>query len=787
MLKINSSSSEITRKKSVFLVSLTILLTVIGSFAFSAGFKTSGHGIENEQLAANSTKEQSASSCCSQPNALAAQTYTLLGTYYSLKNNQKSILMFNNKAPEPLVANPTFFNLSGQRLDLPAVIVPAASYQEVDLRNLLSDYLPQFEEGSVQVTHQGGKLQLGVQVKILKLENGLIFDEQFVQTSKFVSSRLESVWWLPSSQAETKLIISNTTDSPASTTIMVDGTAPRQQQPVVIQLNPHQTRALDVLRDLVGQQQGGAIHKEGGISITHSGAPGAVLARMLVSKENTGFSSVADFVDPKATRSSKWNGSGYRIGKIGGEELTPIVVARNIGNEPTVVSGRLSYTDNNGDVIFVNVPAVQIAASDTKTIDVERVVRQSRIPENIGHTGFEFNYSTPNGSVVMTALSVSGSGNQVFRVPLFDPERMPSSAGGYPWKAEGDYTAMLYIKNETAEPQKYTATLTYEGGNYIVGVKEIKPHQLIAIDFRALRDNQTPDAKKQKIPINVERGEIAWSSHGKTNKALSGRSHQSSIAEGVSSTYDCRNCCPNSDIYSGNSIPGFVSAFPDDFYPFQAEMTTQNCYGSIISTFPVDVYNWLSSNYSVATIEGSGLATALSEGTAYFDAPVTSYRWRDVSGYGECGTEEIYNAASGGMEVVQRQFRGSIQAQGPDINYGNRRVDLGDNVFGSRDTVSRAWAQDTALGDITGVRFANSVKSKLNSTQQNNREQAFARAIAFIERCGLNRGCDPPGLSFPGLNGTRVDVVISKGTNFIAEFEARPELDSLLFLRKPVK
>lgn len=437
-----------------------------------------------------------------------------------------------------------------------------------------------------------------------------------------------------------------------SATITVNGTS-RQEQCVVIQLNPHQTRALDILRDLVGRQQGGTIHKEGGISIAHSGAPGAILARMLVSKESTGFSSVADFVDPQATRSSKWNGSGYRIGKIGNEELTPIVVARNIGSDPTVVSGRLSYTNDPGEVIFINVPAVRVNANDTKMIDVERAVRQRDVPANITDTGFEFEYSTPNGTVIMTALSVSRSENQVFRVPLFDPQRMASSAGGYPWKAEGDYTTVLYIKNETDQPQQYTAALIYEGGNYATGVKDIKPHQLITIDFRALRDNQTPDANKQTIPLNIEHGEIAWSSHGETNKALSGRSHQSSIVEGVSSTYDCRNCCPDNDIYTGASIPGFIYVVPDDIYPFQAEMTTENCFGTVLSTFPDSVYGWGSNSPSVATIESDGTATAISEGEAFFNVDnLSSYRWIIPPGSTECERSREFTSASGEMEVV---------------------------------------------------------------------------------------------------------------------------------------
>lgn len=707
MLKINLSPLQIPFGKKLLFLCLLITLFGLANIAFSAYSKGNLQNTENESASDTPPEDkQTKIGCCGNEPLAEGEFYTLLGTYYSLKDNQTSVLMFNNKAPEPLVVNLVVFNLNGERLDLPALIIPAASYQEFDARDLLAGHLPQFEEGSLQISHQGAKLQLGVQIKIFNLEKGLIFDEQLVQTSKFVSSQLENVWWLPSPQSKTKFIISNTTDSPVTAMVKVDGTAPRQQQPTTIELNPHQTKALDILRDLVGKQQGGTIHKEGGISIAHSGAPGAVLARMFVSNETTGFSSVANFIDPQATRSSKWHGSGYRIGKIGSNELTPILVARNIGNQPTNVSGRISYTNDAGEVIFVNIPSVQIDANKVKTIDAERAVRQSNVPANISHTGLEFEYSTPNGSVVMSALSISRNNNHVFQVPLFDPERMPSSAGGYPWKADGDYTTMLYIKNETDQPQKYTAVLTYQGGNYAVGVKDIKPHELAAIDFRALRDNQTPDAKGQVIPLNVERGEISWSSHGKTNKALSGRSHQSSVSEGVSSTYDCRNCCPNSDIYSSIAIPSIITTFPFDTQFFRAEMQTENCYGQIISTFPVDVYGWYPSHSSIATIESDGMATAVSVGDGYFNVPLTSYRWRDVSGYGECGMEEIYTTGSGGMEVRPRI---EIYRNNQNITNITQNVIVGEEIHlstlvitGGKTISSRQWT-------VPGTRVANYV------------------------------------------------------------------------------
>lgn len=618
MSKTNPSDSQILQNKSVFLAVLTILLAVIGIAAFSAYFKASGHtAVEEKKVTANvdSAKGKAAQSCCSQPNAAVAETHTLVGSYYSLKENQETTLMFNNKGPEPLVVSPAFFSLSGERLEIPALTIPPTSYREVDLRELLAGHFPQFEEGSLQVAHHGMRLQLGAQFKILK--GGMLFDEQFITpATRFPSSRMESAWWTPSSQSETKFILSNTTDTPVTATVEVDGTAPKQQQPATIQLNPHQTRVLDIMRDLIGRQNG-TLHKTGGISIAHNGAPGAIMARMLISQKSTGYSSVVNFVDPTNQRSSKLNGGGLRLGSINGDELEQIVVARNVGDEQTIVRGRIPYTDENNDVAFVTIPEIQLNPNEVETLNLKQAVREANIPSGVTFAGLDLEYTTAPGSVVMNALSVSESGQQVFQVPLLDPEKMPSSAGGFPWKADGDYTTVVFIKNESNAPKKYIAKLTYDGGGYVQSARELKPGQTVAVDFKQLRDDQTPDSMGRQIPLNIERGQASWTMMGADNNTVSGRSEQVNIRRGVSSTYACYNCCPDSIYSDGTPTPFSVETEIGyrQYYGFQA--VTRNCYGYESPLFTGEGYNWSSSNYSIANIQYHGLATAMDEGRVF--------------------------------------------------------------------------------------------------------------------------------------------------------------------------
>ena len=79
----------------------------------------------------------------------------------------------------------------------------------------------------------------------------------------------------------------------------------------------------------------------------------------------------------------------------------------------------------------------------------------------------------------MTAFSVGASGNQLFRVPMWDVQAQKSGTGGYPWRIEGDSSTYVYLKNTTKQLREYTFQLSFEGGFYVLGVKTIAPRQTV--------------------------------------------------------------------------------------------------------------------------------------------------------------------------------------------------------------------------------------------------------------------------------------------------------------------
>lgn len=229
----------------------------------------------------------------------------MAATYYSLRENLNATLMLNNKGPQPLDVQPTLFSLSGARLPVPTVTVPGNSFHEIDLRDWIGDD-DAFREGSIQVSYIGADLMLGAQVYLTDAAHSLVFEEKFSEpASQFASARLEGVWWLPSQHCTARLVVSNTTDAILTVNASARGTAPPQRAAERFNLLPHETRVLDILADLVGAR-GGTLSRAGGVSLTHSGAGGALLARLYIEDAEKGYSSWARFTDPAKGKSTTY-------------------------------------------------------------------------------------------------------------------------------------------------------------------------------------------------------------------------------------------------------------------------------------------------------------------------------------------------------------------------------------------------------------------------------------------------------------------------------------------------
>ncbi len=418
--------------------------------------------------------------------------HTLAASYYSLRGNLKATLMLNNKGPKPLEVSPSLFNIYGDRFDAPPVTVEGNSFLEVDLSNWAAKAGAMFQEGSLQVFYKGPDLLLGSQVKLVDQRFSLMSDEQLVEPgAMFKSSRLEGVWWLPAKHCRMNLVLSNTTDEGLSLAVALAGKGLEQRDSVILTLHPRETRVIDVRQELAGKKS--ALPEAGGISIEHSGESGALLARGMIEEPAMGYSSAIQFVDPANGKSSSLHGAGLRLGRVAGEELTPVIVARNIGGTESTLTGRIPYTRSDGSRDVIPISKVSLRPGEVRVLNAGAEIN---LPQREGEVsaGLELEYDTAPGSVVVSVLSTSLSRDHVFGLPMSDPAAQQSSTGGYPWLIEKGSSTFVYVKNVTGKSQQYHLQLSYEvdgqdgiAGLYSPGLVTIEGGQTITLDIRRLR------------------------------------------------------------------------------------------------------------------------------------------------------------------------------------------------------------------------------------------------------------------------------------------------------------
>jgi Bacterial Ig-like domain (group 2) len=604
----NPVSARVSKKALILLASLLGCLALL----FQSSASTSpGRATVRAKRTPSTTKmtADQQGQCCGQ-GALTDQPHYLAASYYTARHHLTPRLLLNNKGPQPVEVKPTLFSLSGARLDAPSVVVDPESFRFVDLRDLGAVPGSAFEEGSLELFHRGPNLVVGAQLYLVDEEHSLSFDEKLAEFGTFPSTRLESVWWVPSPECEAHLALSNTSGAALSVRALIkDGSSHPESKELI--LSPHETRLIDLHE---GTRDRGAVEwkRVGSASISHSGSKGALLARTLISNARTGYSWSAQFIDPGGAKSSGYQGVGLRLADVGGEHLTPVVVAHNAGDAPSTLTGTLPYTLTDGSTGIIDLPRERLRPGEVAEIDVARAISTRLHRSDFATAGLEFEYTGAPGTVVMSAESVSTSGNQVFRVPMWDVPAQRNGTGGYPWYVDGSSSTLVYIKNVTAEKQTYTLYLTFDGGVYATGRKTVEPHQTVALDLRALRDNQTPDERGRKIPLNAARGKLEWSVRGPNSIALLGRSEQADVQKGISSSYACFMCCPNSFGYSFLE-PDYASAFVGLVVNFSASEQDHDCYGSPGPPYYMDG-TWSSDNSSVATVDDDGNATGLDYG-----------------------------------------------------------------------------------------------------------------------------------------------------------------------------
>lgn len=542
--------------------------------------------------------------------------HTLVGGFYTTRNGFESKLMMNNKGPQPIEVLPTLYGENGAIMQLPTVTVERNSFITVNLRDWANFAGEEFRQGNIRLFHRGKDLVLGCNILVTDESRSLIFENKLSELGRFDSRRLEGIWWIPSNNTDSTIVLTNTSDEFLTVTATLMKNPHNSGSAQTFTLLPHQIKILDVREDF---PQGNvfARAKVLGLSLTHDGAEESLLAWAMIKDESKGYSNIATFTNPTKNKSNQYHGAGLQLGSIGNNELEPVVVLRNTTDAKVDVNIKVPYTKQNGTKETIIVNTIKLNAQEVHQVNMQKAANL----KNVQTAGIEIEYTGNPGSVIASAQSVSKSGTQVFRTLLWDARALKSASSMYPFSIEGTSSTKAYIKNAGFKDETYVSHITWgTDGEYAIPITTLRKSETVEIDVKKLRDEQIPDEWGRTIPLNVSKGQINWLlrrsdptlEEALTNKVpLVGQALQVDTANGIHYSYFCLSCCEYVAYSYATLYPDNAKTQHPNNFQYQIFENGRDCYNNPINSKNITNhgYDWTSTNTSVATVSNGYIST----------------------------------------------------------------------------------------------------------------------------------------------------------------------------------
>jgi hypothetical protein len=508
---------------------------------------------------------------------------------------------------EEATATVTLFNTKGQPLVLPAVSLAPELPARFDLSQLANQ--PDFESGNVQIAFNGMSMGITSQVSVISTARRVAFESVEDKAMDFSSSRLDGILWLPDSDTQARLALTNTTASPVTATVSGAGHGEERK----VTLGPHETELVEANGFIESVQAHEAASTL--VSIQHDASPGSVMITGFAVNDETGFSTNFPFVDRTALVSTKLAGAHARIGlpnpaegfPAGTRFSAPLILA-NAGAQPTQASVWLDYTiDSIPHRIQVGMESV--VPGQTRQFELSQALASRGIQGPLDDAGIDVTYTGQPGTVIGRLTSFDQTGDFAFDVPVKDPlAGMMTVGGSYPWQLAGGTTTVVHLKNTINQKVEAIVQVRYNGGTYNPERIPLQPFQTVALDIGRMRDAQAPDTRGGVMPTAVESGQVEW--FGMTPGSLIGRAEVANVPRGIASSFSCGGPCQCGPNFNNSSMSTCPMTGPvgssGQLDVFETDM---DCNGIVYGPYNRDsVATWSTSDSSIATVSGGSCA-----------------------------------------------------------------------------------------------------------------------------------------------------------------------------------
>jgi len=537
-----------------------------------------------------------------------------------LPESSGSEIVLNCRSAHDLSITPIFYTLEGETYTGADIVLKPAEIRFVDTKSLIpAKERKRHKWGGMAFTYFGGFMEAWAQLTLHGIRGGGSVNVLFTVLSQKRSNSAEAVWWTPRGGSAV-VALGNSSDQQIHANLIFSTGASE-----TVDVAPFGTEIVRPHSNTLGSASTDRVE---GVSINYTGPEGSLIPTGYTASDAGKFASMIRFYDTQHFVQQELFANNLQV-----KRAEPHMVLRNVSGD--FITASPTFLPASGDSSkSVKFDPVRLAPSETTEIDLSRLLKAAASSSDLDSVSVRVTNSGNPGSLVGALYSIDNRTRVTYDVPLRDSGPPRASTGGYPIRLDGDYTTVISINNTTDKPGDFTMQINYDSGPYVIGMIRLAPGATKIVDIRKIRDEQTPDINGHYLPRNLQIAQAKWSI--RHNIRLNGRAEVVSLKDGVSSSYSCFSCCPNTfgggTLYPmGNDCPSVTADDTVQFTAFEWDTNGYYCGGQ---QAPYQVYPsiWDSSDQSVATVDYNGLATGITGGYAtiscYWD--VTYWEWDDI-------------------------------------------------------------------------------------------------------------------------------------------------------------
>ena len=452
------------------------------------------------------------------------------------------------------------------------------------------------------------------------------------------SQRMHWAFWVPSGQSDLYLMLLNRSEAPIDAKI-----ASRFDKGEVgdeVRIAPGSLQRLRLGERLAGGLRAGLA---GGISLSHSGSPGDLLAEGFVFDSERGISYTLDRFEFDAPGSANLVYPLVRHGTMQtgrhARTFRPLAVLSNGSAAPMEIQPLIRLEGGQEALLESWV----LEPFESRAVDLHRLLRR-QLPSLTSFQGpLELSHSGAPGELAATVLSRGPASDRIYQSAVKQDSHL-SAGYSYPFRLWEGWNTRIYLSNRSSERVMMCVFLHFDGKNYTwSGGKHLEPFESRSLDIGRLRDEQVPDEFGRLIPMEVESGQAILVVHDEDPSRVAAQAVLENAEDGLAISASC-SVCPPSDtkLYlrrNLNDPEGAVASyvgFPGEKERIYAVLRNSLGGEKGVSSFA----NYSSSDASVAKVKksfGKAEVEFLQPGLAEEIGAIFSGCWY-APPLGECGS-----------------------------------------------------------------------------------------------------------------------------------------------------